>query len=139
MNGENMSRVLLIGANGFIGSAIYEHLVKEGHEVIRGVRKVQKKEDYFINYTELCRHPASLKEIPDVDVVINAVGIIEENNQDTFSDLHSEGPRLFFEACYKKGIRKFIQISALGVEKQTTRYSQSKFECDQFLASLQNC
>ena len=105
-----MSKILLIGATGFIGQTIHKLLELNGHEVIRGIRHPQSPKDFAIDYSQLCKNRNLPFEIPEVEVVINAVGIIEESKTQTFEELHYLGPKLFFEACYKKGIRKFIQI-----------------------------
>jgi uncharacterized protein YbjT (DUF2867 family) len=71
-----------------------------------------------------------------VDVVINAVGIIRESGGQTFRALHEQAPVALFQACETAGVRRVIQISALGCDDQAvSRYHLSKKRADDFLAS----
>lgn len=84
------------------------------------------------------RDPADwLPRLKGVDVVINAVGILRESGGQRFRDLHVEGPRALFLACTEAGVRRVVQISALGADAGArSAYHLSKREADEFLLSL---
>lgn len=59
----------------------------------------------------------------NVDVVVNTVGIIAEAGPQTFAALHMEFPCELFEACVLAGVKRVIQISALGAQANATTRS----------------
>src|SRR5690606_18120196 len=77
-----------------------------------------------------------VSRLRDVEVVINAVGILRERPEATFDAIHTRGPQALFAACAMAGVRRVIQISALGADDGDTGYFRSKRRADQFLATL---
>jgi uncharacterized protein YbjT (DUF2867 family) len=72
-----------------------------------------------------------------MDAVVNAVGIIQETGSNTFSALHRDAPRALFEACQAAGVRKVMQISALGADAGArSRFHLTKKAADDYLAGL---
>ncbi len=68
------------------------------------------------------------------DLVINAVGILQERGRQTFDALHTAGPRSLFAACQAASVPRVMQISALGADPTAqSRYHRSKSAADQFL------
>ena len=130
--------ILLCGASGFIGARIASALQARGHTVLRGVRDPAAHQ---------ARHPGLqfvkvdfqhdreaalwLPRLKNVDVVINAVGILREQGGQTFEALHIRGPLALFDACIMAGARRVIQISALGADARAdTPYHLSKRAAD---------
>jgi uncharacterized protein YbjT (DUF2867 family) len=69
-----------------------------------------------------------------VDVVINAVGILRSRGKQTLEALHTTGPRALFAACVGAGVRRVIQISALGAAPDApAEYHRSKDAADRYL------
>jgi uncharacterized protein YbjT (DUF2867 family) len=132
-------RVLIIGATGFIGQAIYHFLQRgECFEVVAGVRNPQKLSDegVKIDFSDLHNDQELVAQLKGFDVVINTVGIIAETRNQTFEQMHTLAPIALFDACKEAGVRKIIQISALGTEEGTTAYHQSKDSADRYLRDL---
>ena len=71
-----------------------------------------------------------------VDIVINAVGILREQGAQTFERVHVLAPQALFAACAAVGVRRVVQISALGAVGGTSGYFRSKRQADEFLARL---
>jgi uncharacterized protein YbjT (DUF2867 family) len=71
-----------------------------------------------------------------IDAVINAVGIIRESGGQTFDAIHRRAPIALFDACVLAGVRRVIQISALGADDGRTRYFTSKRAADAHLSTL---
>ena len=72
-----------------------------------------------------------------IDVVVNAVGIIQEKGAQTFEALHVRAPCALFQACVDAGVDRVIQVSALGADDDaTSAYHITKREADEFLSSL---
>ncbi|HEY0588377.1 MAG TPA: SDR family oxidoreductase [Pseudoduganella sp.] len=129
-------QVLVCGASGFIGSAVAARLAAAGHEVLRGVRHVEQAGDLAIDYN-VDQHPAAwLERLRGVDAVVNAVGIVSETSTATFDALHIRAPAALFAACVAAGVRRVVQISALGAGQGSTAYFTSKRAADEALMAL---
>ena len=123
-------RILILGATGFIGNAIFHSLIKEYDIIIGGSTKIDGFEDW--------RKVDFLKEndfdpiLEGVDLVINAVGIINGD----FKKVQTESPLELFKVCQRKRI-KIINISAIGAEKDKpkTEFLRSKKVVDDFILS----
>lgn len=119
--------MLVLGAGGFIGRHTAAALRAAGHQVLSG------KTDF----TRALRPEAWLASLQGVDAVVNAVGILREHGAQTFHALHDAAPRALFAACQAAGVRRVVQISALGADENArSRFHRSKKRADDFLASL---
>lgn len=123
-------RIFILGSTGFIGNAIFHSLVSE-HDVITGSRTpIEGYEKWkFIDFSKETNWDEILI---DIDVVINAIGIIEGD----FEQIQTKSPLRLFEACVKRGI-KIINISAIGAEKEdpSIPFLKTKKIADDFLLS----
>ncbi|KRB95885.1 SDR family oxidoreductase [Duganella sp. Root198D2] len=129
-------KVLVCGASGFIGTAVAARLAAAGHHVLRGVRHVERAGDVAIDYGADLQPCAWLDRLRGVDAVVNAVGIIRENGAASFEALHSGAPAALFAACAEAGVRRVVQVSALGAGQGDTAYFASKRAADEVLMSL---
>ncbi|WP_448165077.1 SDR family oxidoreductase [Burkholderia cepacia] len=134
--GGRRMTVLVCGANGFIGRALCAQLEAGGHRVLRGVRHATGPCDVAIDFAADIDPDAWLARLKGVDVVINAVGILADRRGATLDAVHRAAPCALFTACCRAGVRRVIQISALGVERGGTRYFASKLAADRFLQTL---
>lgn len=136
-------RILVTGANGFIGRHLIQAL-RPLHDVIACVRDPLAIQSRFPGLEVVVRDftTATSTEdwsscLQDIDVVINAVGIIRENGRQGFAQLHRHAPCALFEACLNAGVRKVIQISALGADATAvSQYHRSKKAADDYLKQL---
>lgn len=139
---EIVAAILLTGANGFIGWHLANALAQDGHEVVCTVRNPARMQDRRFRYlaadfTTDVDAAVWLPRLSGIDVVINAVGILQENHAQTFDAIHSRAPRALFAACVQAGVKRVVQISALGADQQAaSRYHLSKKEADDYLATL---
>ncbi|MCU7921402.1 MAG: NAD(P)H-binding protein [Candidatus Thiodiazotropha sp. (ex Dulcina madagascariensis)] len=137
-------RILITGATGFIGSHIMRTLLLDGHQVVGctrhpGTVMPHHPNAAFIQADYATDHAVAdwLPRVSDMDIVINAVGIIREQGNQTFASLHTKGPIALFRACEKAGVKKVIQISALGADDTAfSQYHLSKKAADDHLATL---
>ncbi|MBM2765754.1 SDR family oxidoreductase [Burkholderia anthina] len=128
--------ILVCGANGFIGRALSARLEAGGHRVLRGVRRAAGPRDVEIDFAKDVDADAWLARLEGVDVVVNAVGILADRRGATLDTVHRAAPCALFTACCRTGVRRVIQISALGVERGDTPYFASKHAADRFLQTL---
>lgn len=78
-----------------------------------------------------------LARLEDIDVVVNCVGIVQETRVQSLTAVHDEAPRALFKACELSGIKRVVQISALGAgEDGPTRYARTKASADSVLEGL---
>lgn len=90
----------------------------------------------FVSYLQDVTPDQWLPRLKDVDVVVNAVGIIREDETRTFRVMHELAPCALFAAAVHAGVGRVIQISALGADAQArSPYHLSKRAADQFLLS----
>lgn len=128
-------RILIVGASGFLGRALEKHLLSAGHAVLRGLRRPQQPGDLHLDFAAP-DSGAWAKHLAGIDAVINCVGIFRESHGKSFLDLHQRGPRALFAACVAAGVRRVVQVSALGTAAGTAPYFTSKRAADEYLMQL---
>jgi uncharacterized protein YbjT (DUF2867 family) len=128
--------ILIAGATGFIGRHLAAALRAAGHRVIAASRHPGSKDSVKADFTRDFDADTWVPRLAGVDVVINAVGIIREHGTQSFENIHTRAPQALFAACVKAGVKKVIQISALGADAGTTRYFTSKHAADEYLEKL---
>jgi uncharacterized protein YbjT (DUF2867 family) len=129
-------KVFVCGASGFIGSAICQRLAADGHVVVRGVRTPGQAGDVAIDFGKDIEPEAWTARLAGVDGVVNAVGIIVETRGSCFENVHQRAPTALFEGCARTGVRRVVQISALGADGGDTVYFKSKLAADRALMAL---
>jgi len=131
-------KILVIGATGFIGSAIYENLTQESYEVIAGTRSPHKFDAHTIkiDFVNLDKDKQLVEKLKGFDIIINAVGIIAPKDKQTFEQMHTIAPIALFDAAKKADVKKIIHISALGSQDGTTDYHTSKDKADSYLRTI---
>jgi uncharacterized protein YbjT (DUF2867 family) len=120
-------RILVLGASGFIGGHAAAALRAAGHDVLAGT----------IDFVRALKPDDWLPALHGLDAVVNAVGIIRERGARTFDTLHYAAPRALFDACRIAGVRRVVQISALGADEAArSRFHRTKRAADDYLAGL---
>jgi len=128
-----------------INHCLGEALLAKKHEVVGCVRQPSVWQARFPEVKWLCCDYSKdhhledwLPRLSDIEVVINAVGIIRERRGQSFEDLHTFAPIALFKAAKQVGIRKIIQISALGADDNAeSTYHLSKRAADKALLDLE--
>ena len=124
--------VLLCGAQGFVGQALARRLHERGHQVRAASRRSQPPADF----ARMLRAADWLPHLQGVDTVINAVGSLRGSARAPLSAIHAQAPIALFEACAEQGVRRVMQLSALGVDGNGTDYARTKRAADQHLQAL---
>ncbi|WP_088503381.1 SDR family oxidoreductase [Burkholderia ubonensis] len=131
--------ILVCGANGFIGRALCARLEAGGHRVVRGVhagRGAAGPREIAIDYARDVRPEHWRARLDGIDAVVNAVGMLTGRRGVTLDAVHRAAPCALFDACCGAGVRRIVQISALGVERGDTAYFASKLAADAYLQTL---
>ena len=126
-------RVLITGVTGFIGASLARACEAAGHSVL-GVARRPGAGRVVLDYRDAPPAEAWLPHLGGVDAVINAVGVLRESGRQSFDALHVRAPTALFRACERAGVRRVIQVSALGADEgAVSRYHQSKKTADDAL------
>ncbi len=132
-------RVLVTGANGFIGPSVVAGLHAAGHEVVAAMRRCAPAAGaHSVIACEFSRDVDTeiwKQRLAGIDAVVNCAGILRETGTDTFQRVHVDAPLALFRACAASGVRRTIQLSALG-EPDDGEFIASKHRCDRALAEL---
>jgi uncharacterized protein YbjT (DUF2867 family) len=129
--------ILIAGATGFIGRRLVAAMRTAGHRVIIASRHANNNADTIsADFTRDLDPQTWVPRLAGVDVVINAVGILRERGEQTFESIHTRVPQALFSASATAGVKKVIQISALGAARGHTGYFASKRAADEYLTAL---
>jgi polyketide synthase len=114
-----MSRVLVTGANGFIGSHIVKKFIAEGDEVVSLVRATSDisliKECNSILCTGDITNPESLnKSLQKINIVIHVAGLASDwGPYSDFERINLEGTKNLLQAASSAGVHRFVHISSV--------------------------
>ncbi|MGC8487239.1 MAG: complex I NDUFA9 subunit family protein [Clostridia bacterium] len=130
-------RVAVTGANGYVGQAVVEALLADGHEVIavsRHPRLTDRVHGLALDVTRDDLRPA----LQGTDAVVHLIGIIRENRGAgiTFERLHIEATRRVLESARQLNVGRLIHMSALGTSARGgSAYFETKWAAEQAVRS----
>ena len=160
LNNNEIMKILITGASGFIGSFIVEEALRRGMETWAAMRKSSSRQflqDERINFIELdLNDPQQLEKQlrgKDFDYVVHAAGVTKCLDQQDFFRINTTGTKNLVRTLIKVGtpLKKFVYISSLSVfgairEHQpykeiretdrpnpNTNYGKSKLEAERWL------
>ncbi|RMG56959.1 MAG: complex I NDUFA9 subunit family protein [Deltaproteobacteria bacterium] len=136
-------KVFVSGGTGFVGRHLVRRLLEDGHSPRLLVRKnsLHRIPPDVRDRVEVVEGDpydlaALLEGISGCDAVINLIGIIRDFPKKgiTFERVHFEATKNIADAAREKGVLRFLQMSALGVDwDELTEYFRSKWKADQYL------
>ncbi|PAX18563.1 epimerase [Vandammella animalimorsus] len=124
--------VLLCGANGFIGRHIAQALRRAGWQV----RAASRHSSPAVDFTQASTPAHWAPLLHGVQAVVNAVGLLRDSRARPMALVHDAAPRALFDACAAHGLRRVVQISALGIAHGDTAYARTKHAADARLLAL---
>src|SRR4030095_5078041 len=101
-----MAVVAVIGGTGFLGRCVVARLKEAGHSP-----RVLSRRTGF----DLLR--PNVKDLLEVDAVVNLVGIKRENGEQTFQAVHVDAVRRLVEVMKAAGVERLIHISVVVARK----------------------
>lgn len=130
--------ILITGSRGFIGRTFKHALERAGHTVLGGVSPGRSPgpDECTMDFAHDTEVRQWLPRLQGVDAVINTVGVLRDSRQRPIDAVHRDTPIALFSACAQAGVRRVVQISALGIEGSPTRYASTKRAADQHLLTL---
>ena len=114
--------MLVTGASGFIGRAVVQALLRAGHQVVCASRHPRPGTRTAQRASPRGRLRAGAgadwwaRSFAGIDAVVNAVGILREQDGQTFRALHAQAPIALFGPASVPGVPLVVQISALGAD-----------------------
>lgn len=139
---QSARRIVLLGGTGFVGHYLVHRLTDDGHRVKVLTRNREAHRDLLVHpsvevitanvydVNTLERH------FDDADVTINLVGILNEKGHDGagFRRAHVELTRTAATAAKAAGVKRFLQMSALGADAQSSsHYQRTKAQAEEYL------
>lgn len=119
-----MSRILLAGATGYLGSHILTQLVKDKRQttiIVRDLRRLQlpaaAMHNIAVLQAELTQPQSILNCCEGIDTVISTVGITQPQKGLTYMDVDYQANYNLLQEALKSGVRKFIYISVFKGEQ----------------------
>ena len=134
-------KVFLTGSTGYVGNYVLKRLIDHGYGVkclVRkgSERKIRIKQGCEISHGDILDYDSLLTGMTDCDAIINLVGIIREFSRKgiTFTNLHFIATRNCVDAALELGIKRFIQMSALGARGNArSMYHKTKYMAEEYL------
>ena len=131
-------KILLTGATGFVGSHMLERLVADGHNVRAVVRdrmaldKPPGRGSVEGVSGDVVSGNGLDQAARECEAAIHLVGIIQETKDSTFEKVHHQGTVNVLTAAKKAGVRRFLQMSALGARADgVSEYQTSKWRAEE--------
>jgi uncharacterized protein YbjT (DUF2867 family) len=129
-------KIFLTGGTGFVGGHLRKALLQKGHEIRLLVHRRGGEPEQGVEQVEGdVTRPASLSgTIDGCDATVNLVGIIREfpGRGITFERLHVEATRNVIHAANLAGVRRHLQMSALGSRPSAvSAYHRTKFQAEE--------
>ncbi len=124
-------RIFVAGGTGFVGGHLVKELQKGGHSVRLLVhRRGALRKDVEQSEGDITRPDSFEQQLAECDAVINLIGIIREfpSRDITFEKLHVQATANLVAAVGKKGVRRYLQMSALGTRPDAvSEYHKTKW------------
>lgn len=133
-------RIFIAGGTGFVGAHLVKALREKGHELRLLVHRRSSGSTDGIDQAEgdVTSLESFGQAVNGCDAVINLVGIIREfpSRGITFDRLHVQATVNMLAATRTAGIRRYLQMSALGTRPDAvSRYHQTKFRAEELVRS----
>lgn len=141
MEGPDASDILLLGASGFIGSAVLARLRTEGVGVAAVVRssgaqarKLPASRFIRLDLRSATRVEDWLPHLDGIGAVVNCAGVLQDSGRDSTAAVHALAPAALYAACERSGVRRVVHVSAMGADKQElSAFSRTKSEAERLL------
>ena len=112
---------MVTGASGYVGTRLADRFERDGHEVVR-----------FSRHTggDITDAESVAKAVAGVDAIAHLVAILDGSDEQ-FQAVNVGGTRNVLDAARAAGVKRFLHMSALGVDAEhapQTRYWRTKWE-----------
>ncbi|WP_417819575.1 UDP-glucose 4-epimerase family protein [Terasakiella sp.] len=126
-----MSNILVTGATGFVGQALCQHLLRNGHRVVATYRT--HKTDLNCDWLQISDMDGNTDwadKLTGIDVVIHLaarVHMMQEGASDplaTYRAINRDGTLCLAKAAQSQGVTRFVFLSTIKVNGEKTQKDQ---------------
>ncbi len=137
--------VTIFGGSGMVGCAITQEFTKLGYQVRIATRRPQRCYAMRTYGTpgqvmpilyDPARPDTIASAIYGAEIVVNTVGILYERRRATFHAAHVELPRQIATACKRSNVKRFVHLSALGIDTARSKYAKTKLQGEQVVRDI---
>lgn len=133
-------KIFISGGTGFVGGHLCRELLSRGHQLRLLVHSARTENTAGIEQFpgDVTDRGRCIAGASGCDAVINLVGIIREfpGRGVTFKQLHEEATANMLAAAGENGIRRYLQMSALGSRPQAVSgYHRSKYAAEEMVVA----
>jgi NADH dehydrogenase len=137
-NANTKGAVAVTGAGGFVGQQVVRTLLDRGYTVHALAHSrdkaaaLRQREGVTVTVGDINDTQALDELLRGCDAAIHLVGIIRETKTKRFDKLHVQATRSMLAACKRRGVGRYLHMSALGVDDEgATEYQRTKFKAEQ--------
>jgi len=124
---DTRASVLITGANGFVGSRLCAHLIRQGYQVIAQVRRgsdlsLLRDVDVEYRYCEFTEPDTLPEVVAGVDFIVHSAGVIKARRKETFFIVNEQGTRSLLETVerHNPGVKRIVHVSSLAAAGPST-------------------
>jgi NADH dehydrogenase len=133
-------RVLVTGADGFVGRHLLPRLVSRGHRVRALARKAPSQPGARVpgvewRIADLTRRESLAGAANGCDRVVHLAGRFEAANGISLGRLHGTGTRNLIWEVLKSDVERVVLVSALGASPDAGEFFRTKFEAEDIVLS----
>jgi uncharacterized protein YbjT (DUF2867 family) len=135
-------RILVLGASGLVGAAVTARLIGDGHDVVgvgrdlAAARRRAPSVDWRRIDLATLDAPAAEALLAGVDAVVDCAGALQDGPADRLRAVHVGAVETLARACERQGVRRFVLISAAGIDCADTPFSATKRRGEAALAAF---
>lgn len=133
--------ILILGANGFIGSAVAARLVAAGYNVTGLGRNIETARNRMPGVTWIRADLAGLGRpelwaplLDGIEIVVNCAGALQDGPRDDLAATQRDAMLALYQAAGAAGIRLVVQISARTEDGAGLAFLATKADADTALA-----
>lgn len=121
-----MSRVLITGANGFVGSRLVQYLRDKGHDITRAVRDYTKEGGDTVPTGDIGPDTDWTAALTDCEVVVHLAARVHimndtaSNPVDLYRAVNFDGTLNLARQAARSGVRRFVYLSTIKVNGEST-------------------
>ena len=134
-----MTKILLLGGTGFVGSHLCEKLARQLFRVTIATRRaehanqIQHLPGLEVATVNVMDDAQLGRLVAGHDAVVNLIAILH-GDEAAFTRMHVDLPQKLAQACLKAGVKRVVHVSALGAGlKAPSMYQRSKARGEQVL------